>query len=329
MLQAGFSRLFNLGVFSIKAMILAANGGVENFHLRDIPIPPLGANQILVRVLASSVNPVDAKLRKTGAFGYGPGSVLGFDVAGKVEKVGTAVTDFHPADDVYYSPAFGLPGSYAEFNIVESGIAAKKPSGLSWIEAAAVPLAGMTAYGALFDRANLRLGQTVLIINSTGGVGSFATQLAHRAGAHVIAVCSGPNMALARSLGADRVIDRSTEDVVAIVREEHPDGVDLVLDCAGFDWIARCMDIVRPMGQMVTIVNPSGDLAIGYRKNVTLHYSFLCRSRRTLEQLTHLIDRNLLKPVINKVFRLEEVADAHNCLEQGGGFGKIGISIGS
>ncbi len=310
-------------------MILTANGGPENLQMRDIPLPPLGANQLLVRVLATSVNPVDAKLRKTGAFGYGSGSVLGFDVAGKVEKVGVAVTDFHPADDVYYSPAFGLPGSYAEFNIVDAAIVAKKPPELSWIEAAAVPLAAMTAYGALFDRANVRLGQTVLIINSTGGVGSFATQLAHRAGAYVMAVCSGPNMALARSLGADRVIDRQAEDVIAVVKQEHPDGVDVVLDCAGFDWIARCMEVVRPMGQMVTIVNPSGELALGYRKNITLHYSFLSRSRVTLDRLTALINRNLLKPVINKVYRLEEIADAHRCLEQGDGFGKIGVSVGS
>ncbi len=310
-------------------MILTANGGAENFQMRDVPLPPLGANQLLVRVLASSVNPIDIELRKTGAIGYGAESVLGFDAAGKVEKVGVAVTDFHPADDVYYSPAFGLPGSYAEFNIVDAGLVAKKPASLSWIEAAAVPLAGMTAYGALFDRAHLRLGQTILIINSTGGVGSLATQLAHRAGAYVIAVCSGPNMALARSLGADRVIDRNTEDVVAIVKEEHPNGVDVVLDFAGFDWIARCMDIVRPMGQMVTIVNPAGELAMGYRKNVTLHYSFLCRSRCTLEHLTDLINRNWLKPVINKVYRMEEIADAHRCFEQGGGFGKIGVSVGS
>ncbi len=308
-------------------MILTANGGPENFKLGELPVPSIGPNQLLVRVLAGSVNPIDIKLRKTGNFGYGPGSVLGFDVAGKVEKVGAGVTDFHPADDVYYSPAFGLPGGNAEFNVVDADIVARKPPSLSWLEAGVVPLAGMTAYGALFERANLRLGQTVLIINSTGGVGSIATQLAHRAGAYVIAVCSGPNLALARSFGADRVIDRNQEDVIAIVKEEHPHGVDVVLDCAGFDWVARCMDLVRPMGQIVTIVNPSGELALGYRKNITLHYSFLRRDRRVLESLSNLIERNLIKPVVNKVFRVEEIAEAHRILEQGGGFGKIALSV--
>lgn len=311
----------------MKAMVLTVNGGPEHLQLRDLPLPDIGPNQLLVRVLAGSVNPIDIKLRKTGNFGFGPGSVLGFDVAGKVEKVGAGVTDFHPADDVYYCPAFGSPGSYAEFHVVNADIVGRKPSSLSWLEAGVVPLAGMTAYGALFEQANLRLGQTVLIINSAGGVGSFATQLAHRAGAYVIAVCSGPNMALARSLGADRVIDRNHEDVIAIVKEEHPQGVDVVFDCAGFDWVARCMELVRPMGQMVTIVNPSGELALGYRKNITLHYSFLRRDRRVLKTLSDLIERSLIKPVIHKVFRLEEVAEAHRTLEQGGGFGKIALSI--
>lgn len=310
-------------------MVIAANGGTENFQLAELPVPAIGPAQVLVRVLATSVNPIDIKLRKSGDMGYGPGSILGFDVAGKIEKVGAAVTEFHPADDVFYCPAFGPPGSYAEFHAADAAIVAKKPSRLSWVEAASTPVAASTAYQALFDRGRLTLGQSVLIINAAGGVGSWATQLAHGAGAYVIGVCSGANVALARSLGADHVIDRTSEDVIATVKEEFPAGVDLVFDCAGHDWVQRCMEVTRPGGKIVTIVNPSGPLSAGYRKNIALNYCFLNRSRATLESISTLIDRGLVKPIISKVFKLDDIATAHDCLEQGGGFGKIAITVGT
>ncbi|HTV47003.1 MAG TPA: zinc-binding dehydrogenase [Phycisphaerae bacterium] len=308
----------------MKAMVITANGGPEVFAQRDLPIPEAGPNQLLVRVMAAGVNPLDYKLRRTGAFGYGPGSVLGFDAAGVVEKVGPGVTGFKPMDEVFYSPDVTGPGSYAQYHLTAADIVVKKPQNLTFIEAAAIPLAGMTAWQAMIDRCHMQLGQRVLIHGASGGVGSMAVQLAHTAGAYVYATASPANMGLVRGLGADYVIDRTQRDFAAeITKETDGEGVDLVFDCVGSDLVARSIPIVRSMGNIVTIVNPSGDLSLGYRKNISLHYAFMLRKRQTLEQIAELVEHGKIKPVIGKVMKLEQAAEAHKQLEQGGGFGKI------
>ncbi len=313
----------------MKAMMITANGGPEVLTLREVPVPVIGMGRLLVKVQAAAVNPIDCKLRKTGAFGFGPASILGFDVSGIIEQMGPDVTDFAVGDAVYYSPDFSGPGGYAQYHLVQASLAAPKPLKLSFIDAAALPLAGQMAWDGIVERGQVRLGDTVLIHGASGGVGSLAVQLAHTAGAYVFATCSAANAGLVRSLGADYVIDRSTEDFAQIIREQtHGRGVDMVYDCFGGDLVVRSLPIVRPFGRIITIVNPSGDLSVGYRRNVSLHYLFLQRSRRTLDALSNLVERGQIKPVISRVLPLEQAADAHRQLEAGGGFGKIVLTVG-
>lgn len=315
----------------MKAMILAANGGPEVLVLRDVPKPQIQADQILVKVQAIAVNPIDCKIRKTGAFGYGADSILGFDVSGVVEQTGTLVKNFQAGDAVFYSPDFSGPGANAEYHAVRADIVAKKPAHLDYIEAAGMPLAALTAWVSLMEQGDLRLGQTVLIIGASGGVGSLAVQLAHAAGAYVFAVCSAANAGLVRSLGADRVIDRQTENFADVIRQEAG-AVDLVFDCFGGDYVAKSISTVQPMGRIVTIVDPSGELALGYRHNISLHYVSLAYDsiKRRVEgigMIAKLMDREILKPVISKVMPLEKLAEAHRALEAGGGFGKIVMTV--
>lgn len=313
----------------MKAMIITANGGPEVLALRDVPVPAVGMGQLLVKVQAAAVNPIDCKLRKTGAFGFGPESILGFDVCGTIERMGPDVTGFAVGESVYYSPDFSGPGGYAQYHLVQASLAAPKPSTLSFIDAAALPLAGQMAWDGIVERGQVRLSDTVLIHGASGGVGSLAVQLAHAAGAYVFATCSVANAGLVRSLGADYVIDRGAEDFVQIIRDQtHGRGVDMVYDCFGGDLVVRSMPIVRPLGRIITIVNPTGDLSVGYRRNVSIHYLFLQRSRRTLEAISNLIERRQVKPVVSRVLPLEEAAQAHRLLEAGGGFGKIVLTVG-
>lgn len=313
----------------MKAMIITANRGPEVFALRDIPTPNAGMGRLLVKVQAVAVNPIDCKLRKTGAFGFGPESILGFDVAGTVEQIGPGVTDFAVGDAVYYSPDFSGPGGYAQYHLVDAALAARKPPTLPFTHAAALPLAGQMAWDGVVERGAVRLGDTVLIHGASGGVGSLAVQLAHAAGAYVFATCSAANIGLVRSLGADYVIDRTAEDFAQVIAEQtHGQGVDMVYDCFGGDLVVRSLPIVRPFGRIITIVNPTGDLSVGYRHNVSLHYLFLKRSRSTLIALSNLVDRGQLKPIVSRILPLEQVAQAHELLEAGGGFGKIVLTVG-
>ncbi len=312
----------------MRAIVLAGNGDASMLQVADVPKPAPAPGQLLVQVQAVGVNPIDYKLRQTGAFGFSTGAILGFDCAGVVEAVGPGVREYKRGDAVFYSPDFSGPGAYGEYHCVSADIVAFKPKCLDFIEAAAIPLAGMTAWDSIMDRGALRLGETVLIHGAAGGVGSIAVQLAHAAGAYVFATASPANIGLVRSLGADYVIDRTKEDFAQVIRAHAPRGAaDLVFDAFGADLVSRSMPVVRPLGRIVTIVNPSGDLAVGYRKNISLHYVFLQRRRSTLEALSHLLARRLLKPVISHVLPLEQAADAHRMLEAGGGFGKIVLKV--
>jgi NADPH2:quinone reductase len=321
---------------AMKAVVMTAVGGPEVLALQEVDRPTPGPGQLLVRVKAAGVNPIDYKLRKTGALGVGPGRILGFDAAGVVEAAGPGVAEFKPGDKVFYSPDFSTQGAYAEYQVVNAGLVAPMPAGLSFAEAAAVPLAGMTAWDGLFTRGDLRLGQTVLIAAANGGVGTLAVQMAKAAGAYVYATCSTRSMAFVTSIpvvgagpgkGPDRVFDYRTENWSELLAKECPGGLDLVYDCAGQDVVSRSIPLMKPLGRIVTIVNPSGKLDEAYRKNVTIHYEFLQRSRATLERLKVLLERKQLVPLIDRVMTLADAADAHRRLEEGGVNGKIVLEV--
>lgn len=312
-------------------MVLPRFGGPELFEVRDVPTPTPGPGQVLVRVIVSGTNPVDAKLRQDGTWaGLQPPSVIGYDASGVVEQVGPGVTDFKPGDEVFYTPEiFGNPhGTYAEFNVVSASIIAKKPPSLSHEEAAAVPLAGGTAWDALVRRMQLRVGETVLIHGGAGGVGSFAVQIAKALGARVLATSGPDNLETLRKLGADVVINYRSEDPAQIaLRETGGQGVDAVFDTAGKNMIPS-LPATRPGGRLATILGFNGDVSAFYPRNLTLHGVFLTRERRRLEEMSVLLERKQMKPLVERVLPLEKVGDAHRILDSGHGRGKLVLTVG-
>jgi NADPH2:quinone reductase len=315
----------------MRAMIIPAFGGPDVFQIQDLPIPKPRAGEMLVRVIASGTNPVDAKIRTSGYWAkITPPAVLGYDVSGVVDELGPGVTDFAVGDEVFYTPEIfeNLYGSYAEFNLVPAAIVARKPRNLSHIEAAAVPLAGGTAWEAVIRRLDLRLWETILIHGGAGGVGSFAVQFAKATGARVIATASASNQDTLRELGADVCIDyRQTDVTETVLRETGGKGVDAVFDTVGGALIAQSLQMVRPFGRLATILGPQGDLTPLYTRNLTLHGVFLTRERARLEEMTPLLVRGVVKPLIDQVLPLEDVAKAHERLDSSHGRGKIVLRV--
>jgi NADPH2:quinone reductase len=315
----------------MRAMVLPRFGGPDLFALRDIDRPAAGPGEVLVRVLASGTNPVDAKLRADGSWAnLKPPVVLGYDVAGIVEEVGPGVSDLKAGDEVWYTPEiFGNPyGSYAEYNAVPRALVGHKPKNLSFVEAAAVPLAGGTAWEAIIRRLEVRPGQTVLIHGAAGGVGSFAVQFAKAAGARVLATSSAKNLELLRELGADVPIDYQSQDAakVALIETEGT-GIDAAFDIEGNDRVARCLPALKPFGRVACILPPQGDLTPLYKKNITLFGVFLTREARRLEEMRPLFENSQVRPRIDSVLPLEEVSTAHKRLDSGHGRGKVVLEI--
>ncbi|WNG32242.1 zinc-dependent alcohol dehydrogenase family protein [Archangium violaceum] len=314
----------------MRAIVTPRFGGPESFEVRDVPTPTAGPGQVLIRVIASGTNPVDAKLRQDGTWaGLQPPVVLGYDASGVIEQVGPGVTDFKSGDEVFYTPEiFHNPlGTYAELNVVSTGIIARKPQNLSHEEAAAIPLACGTAWDALVRRLQVRVGETVLIHGGSGGVGSFAVQIAKAMGARVLATAGAGNQETLRQLGADLAIDYQREDVAQVaLRETGGQGVDAVFDTVGKNVIPS-IPATRPFGRIATILGFSGDVSAFYPRNITLHGVFLTRERRRLEEMTPLIERKQVRPLIERVMPLEQVAEAHRRLDSGHGRGKLVLSV--
>jgi NADPH:quinone reductase-like Zn-dependent oxidoreductase len=310
----------------MKAMVITEFGGPDVFELREVPKPEIGPNQVLVRVHATSVNPVDLGVRQAGSWaGVRPPAVIGYDVSGVVEVVGPGVVDVMVGDEVYYSPEIsGQWGSYAEYNAVDAAIVARKPTNLSHAEAASIPLVGCAAWDGLITKANLMVGETVLI-HGGGGVGSLAVQIAKAAGAFVLVVCSDYMVDLIAGLGADRAIDYKSEDFVEVVRDETDGlGVDVVFDAVGGDALARSIEVVKPFGRMAGMVrSANGDWGPGFGKNLTLYMTLLERMAYKLDALCVLIERGQIEPVIDSVLPITDVAEAHRRLAAGGVKGKI------
>jgi NADPH:quinone reductase len=312
----------------MKAAVLTTFGGAENFEIQTVPKPIPKPNQVLVRVCATSINPVDYQTRR-GDYKdlVRLPAIIGVDISGVIETVGESVTDFEVGNEVYYSPQiFGESGSYAQYHVADAGIVALKPANLSHIEAASFPLAGGTAWDCLVTRGNLQVGETVLIHAGAGGVGSIAVQLAKAIGAYVFATCSSRNRDFVTELGADRVIDYKNEDYVEVIRQETNGlGVDLVLDTIGGETIQRSLEIIRPFGRLASIVDIATPQSLleAWGKNLTIHFVLTPQYRAKLEALTKLIERHQLRPVIDSVLPWDHVVLAHQRLEQGRTRGKI------
>jgi NADPH:quinone reductase len=317
-------------VLRMKAMVVRAWGGPEVFEAADMPKPAPGKAQVLVRVRASSVNPVDYKIRRGGDWaGLPKPSILGYDAAGVVEAAGDGVTHLQPGDEVFYSAKiFGRQGTYAEYHIEDADIVAKKPASLSFEQAAALPLAAITAYDAVVTFFQTKPGDTVLVHAGAGGVGCYAVQLAKAAGARVLATGRRENEAFIRDLGADEVIDyriKRFEDEV--LRLTGGKGADAAYDTVGGDTIPRSIGCVRPYGKLATIVSIDGSINGMNIKNQTLYCGFMERTAAKIQALAILAERRQIRPVIDSTFPLERIGDAHRKIEGGGMKGKIVIVI--
>jgi NADPH2:quinone reductase len=314
----------------MRAMVTPQFGGPDLFEEQDVERPHPGPGEILVRVVAAGTNPIDAKVRAAGGSrGLEAPIVLGTDVSGVVEEVGPAVTDLAAGDEVYYTPEVSGPGShggYADYHVAKADIVARKPASLSHEEAAAVPLAGGTAYEALVRRLAVRVGETILIHGGAGGVGSFAVQIARAGGARVLATAGPDNQDTLEALGADVAIDYTKQDVAEVVLDDTG-GVDAVLDTVGGETVVSSIPATRPFGRLATILGAQGDLTPLYQKNQTLYGVFLLRERARLEELARLIERGQVRPLVDQVLDLSEVAKAHERLDSGHGRGKIVLRV--
>lgn len=318
----------------MKALVLKSFGGPESFELCDVPQPEPHEGEVLVRVHATSINPLDYQVRRGDYPDLVPlPTITGHDVSGVVEEVGPGVTTFSPGDEVWYTPQiFGGPGSYAEYHVAAESIIGKKPASLSHLEAASLTLVGGTAWEALVVRASLRVGESILIHGGAGGVGHVAIQLAKAMRARVFTTVREANMEFARSLGADVTIDYTqVDDVEAILRETEGRGVDVVFDTIGGNTLSRSPDMLAQLGRVVTVVDTAQpqNLIQAWGKNASYHFVFTRQNRGKLDELSALIERGQLQPHVGAVYSLADIPLAHARLESPhhGIQGKIAIAV--
>lgn len=318
----------------MKAMILKSFGGPDSFELSDVPKPVPQAGQVLVRVHATSINPLDYQVRRGDYPDLVPlPAITGHDVSGVVEAIGPGVSAFAPGDEVWYTPQiFDGQGSYAEYHVAAESIIARKPASLSHLEAASLSLVGGTVWEALTVRAVLRVGESILIHGGAGGVGHVAIQVAKAMGARVFTTVREANADFVRSLGADVVIDYTQEDYVeAIMRETAGHGVDVVFDTIGGDTLSRSADVLAQLGRVVSIVDIAQpqNLVQAWGKNASYHFVFTRQNRGKLDELSALVERGQLRPHVGAVYSLADIPLAHARLESGnnGLLGKIAIAV--
>ncbi len=301
-------------------------GGPEVLELVDAPTPEPAPTEVLVRVRAAGVNPVDWKTRARGAFLREPPFVLGWDVAGVVEQVGGGVTRFVEGDRVFGMPRFPREAAcYAEYVTSPSRQLARTPDALSDVEAAALPLAGLTAWQALVETANVGPGDRVLVLGAAGGVGHLAVQIAKARGAHVIGTASAGKHAFLTELGADEAVDYA-----AVAVEEAVSDVDVAIDVVGSEETGRAVACVRDGGLFIAVTSAGGvdplREAAGDRIRVTP--ILVEPDRAGLEALAALVDDGKLRPHVSATFPLEEAARAHEAGETGRTQGKLVLTIG-
>ncbi|MBX9637897.1 MAG: zinc-binding dehydrogenase [Nitrosomonas sp.] len=326
----------------MKASYFNTGGTTEVLQYGEVEsLSQCGDKQVLVRIKAAGINPIDCKIRTAPQrFPVTFPVILGCDGAGIVESVGTQVKNFQPGDEVYFSqPGFNnRQGTYTEYVLVDASLLALKPRSLSFEQAAAVPLVFITAWEALHDRARITNGQTVLIHAGAGGVGHAAIQLAKLAGATVITTVSSAKADFARQLGADLVINYRTQDVIAeVLRWTNGMGVDIAFDTVGPAVLQSCFRCVKPYGDVVTILQPSPDTDWSEARKRNVRFSLelmlspvlleLEEAKRyqgeILRQCAALFDENKLTVKIARTFALADAAAAQQFLEQDHPTGKL------
>ncbi|MDH5487453.1 MAG: zinc-dependent alcohol dehydrogenase family protein [Gammaproteobacteria bacterium] len=331
----------------MKAIVMTTPGGPEVLQLQDLPEPKLTrATDMLVRVKAAGVNPVDTKMRANPKAYPGPiAPVLGCDGAGVVQVVGSAVTGFEPGDEVYYSqgPVRDRLGSYAEAALVDYRLAARKPKRMSFTDAAAVPLVLITAWEALHNRAGMKSWHKLLVHAGAGGVGHIAIQLARIAGAEVCTTVGSADKAeFARSFGANLAINYKEKNFVEAVLEwTGGKGVDIAFDTVGGKTLSETFSAVRYYGDVVTLLAPGPEINWSVPRVRNQRVSFelmlipvffdlteaMTHQGEILRRGTELIEGRELRIHVDKTFPLEQAAEAHALLDSGKTRGKVVLTV--
>jgi len=332
----------------MKAFIVDRYGRKQSLRSAEMPTPELRDDDVLVQVHAAGVNPLDSKIRD-GEFKrilpYRLPLILGNDVAGVVVEVGSRVRRLKPGDEVYARPHHDRIGTFAEFIAMNENDIAIKPKKLTMEEAASIPLVGLTAWQALIEKAHLKAGQKVLIHAGSGGVGTFAIQLAKQLGAFVVTTTSTANLDLMKRLGADVVIDYKKDDFATILRD-----CDIVLNSLGTETLEKSVAVLKPGGRLISISGPpdpgfARDLGAGWmvrqatrvlsyrirrkarRRDVTYSFLFMRANGEQLHKISSLIDSGNVRPIVDRVFPFESTNEALAYVETGRAKGKVVVKV--
>ena len=310
----------------MKAIRIQSFGGAEQLELVDIPVPACGPADVVVRVIAAGVNPVDWKIRSgqmAAAFPVRTPATLGWDAAGVVTAVGSDVTRFQPGDEVFFFADFARGGTYAEFVAVDASQVAPKPRTVSFAGAAAIPTVAQAAWRAVVDTARVQAGMKVLVHGAGGPLGSVAVQLAKRAGAHVIGTAGDASIAIARAAGADEVINYQRQRF-----EELVHGVDVVIDTVGGAVTDASWAALRQGGLLVaTAMPPSAERAAA--AGVRAEMIFTPPRGDVLAKIAELVDAGTIRVAVSHEFALADAARAHRLGESGQARGKIVLHVGT
>lgn len=324
-LECGLNSVFGqTAAAMMKAVVVNEYGGPEVLKYQDAPRPEPKEDEILVRVMAAAVNPVDSYVRQGMFAKRGLDNrplIIGSDIAGVVEKTGTNAKKFKPGDAVYCYLSVTRGGAYAEFAIAKESETALKPKNISFEEAAAVPLAGTTAWQALIDSAKIAKGQTILIHGGSGGVGSFAIQIAKAHGLKTIATASTEHQALLKQLGVDQAIDYKTTKFEDVVKN-----VDVVLNCVRADALVRSYGVVKKGGAIISITDEP-DQSECAKHDLNCSRMGAHPEAKVLEELTKLIAAGKMKSIVSQTFPLAEASKAHQQIETRHTLGKIVLKI--
>jgi NADPH:quinone reductase-like Zn-dependent oxidoreductase len=332
----------------VRAFIIDRYGSTAIGRIGEMPAPEVRDSDVLVQVHAAGVNLLDSKI-KSGEFKlllpYRLPLILGNDVAGVVVRVGSRVQRFKPGDEVYAKPDKDRIGAFAEFISMNEADVAMKPQKLTMEEAASIPLVGLTAWQALVERANLEPGQKVFIQAGSGGVGTFAIQLAKHVGAFVATTTSTANIELVKSLGADLVIDYKKDAFEQILHD-----YDVVLHSLGTEERDKSLQVLKPGGKLISISGPpdpnlAKELGLSWilkqvmrvlsyrtrkkakRRRVSYSFLFMRANGNQLSKITSLVDAGIIRPIVDRTFSFESTNEAMAYVEKGRAKGKVVVTV--
>lgn len=313
----------------MKAAVINQYGKAETFQIADVDTPTVDEHAVLIKMAASSINPIDWKIRQgklRGIVRLKFPAILGYDFAGTIEQVGSKVQDLQVGDEVFGVSDRRGGEAYAEYLALNANIVAKKPKAISMSESAAIPLAALTALQALRDLANLQPNQSVLVIGGSGGVGIFAIQIAKILGAQVTAVCSGKNIEFVRLLGADESIDYQRQPSLTKGKT-----YDVIFDTVAKHNFLKVRPYLKKQGVYITTL-PDITILISHLMRIISRkkakFILMKANRQDLQWLAQQVDQSKLKPVIDSFFSLSNIAKAHTLSETERARGKIVLTIG-